>query len=134
MDKKNLILKIVLSVIGIFILVVCGIILSKSFISSSDGVIIVELIDLEGEIIKEEEIEFNIGDSLVTLIENNFDNVKFDNGMLMEIENYVTPSDWSTFISVFVDGKTSMVGISDIEFKNNTKISLVITEFIYDYN
>lgn len=134
MDKKNLILKIVLSVIGIFILVVCGIILSKSFISSSDGVIIVELIDLEGEIIKEEEIEFNIGDSLVTLIENNFDNVKFDNGMLMEIENYVTPSDWSTFISVFVDGETSMVGISDIEFKNNTKISLVVTEFIYDYN
>lgn len=134
MDKKNLILKIVLSVIGICVLVVCGIILSKSFISSSDGVIIVELIDLEGEIIKEEEIEFNIGDSLVTLIENNFDNVKFDNGMLMEIENYVTPSDWSTFISVFVDGETSMVGISDIEFKNNTKISLVITEFIYDYN
>lgn len=134
MDKKNLILKIVLSVIGICVLVVCGIILSKSFISSSDGVIIVELIDLEGEIIKEEEIEFNIGDSLVTLIENNFDNVKFDNGMLMEIENYVTPSDWSTFISVFVNGETSMVGISDIEFKNNTKISLVITEFIYDYN
>lgn len=134
MDKKNLILKIVLSVIGICVLVVCGIILSKSFISSSDGVIIVELIDLEGEIIKEEKIEFNIGDSLVTLIDNNFDNVKFDNGMLMEIENYVTPSDWSTFISVFVDGETSMVGISDIEFKNNTKISLVITEFIYDYN
>lgn len=134
MNKKKLILTIVLSVIGVCLLVACGIILSKSFVSKTDGKVYVELVNLDGAIIKEEEIEFKKGDLLIDLIDSNFKNVKMENGMLMCIEDYITPSDWSTFISIYVDGEASMVGLADIEFENGTKISLIITEFIYDYN
>ena len=47
----------------------------------------------------------------------------------MSIENYTTPADWSTFISIYVDDEMSMVGLADIKFENETKISLIITEF-----
>ena len=134
MNKKKLILTIVLSVIGVCLLVACGIILSKSFVSKTDGKVYVELVNLDGAIIKEEEIEFKKGDLLIDLIDSNFENVKMETGMLMCIEDYITPSDWSTFISIYVDGEASMVGLADIEFENGTKISLIITEFIYDYN
>ena len=51
----------------------------------------------------------------------------------MSIEDYNTPADWSTFIRIYVDNKMSEVGLSDIEFKDGTKISLIITEFIFDW-
>ena len=50
--------------------------------------------------------------------------------MLMEIENYKTPADWSTFISVYINGEMSMVGISDIVIADGMKISLIIIEYI----
>ena len=64
-------------------------------------------------------------------MEANFDNVVFENGMLMSIDTFTTPSDWSTFISVYVDDEMSMVGLLDIQFTDGTKISLVMTEFTY---
>ena len=69
---------------------------------------------------------------LVDLVSNNFSNVTFDNGMIMSIEDYVTPADWSTFLSIYVDGEMSMVGLNDIVFKDGTKISFIITEYNYE--
>ena len=48
----------------------------------------------------------------------------------MEIEDYITPSNWATFLSVYVDDKMSMVGISDIKLEDGIVVSLRITEFI----
>ena len=50
--------------------------------------------------------------------------------MLMTFEDYVTPADWSSYICIYVNDEMSMVGILEIEFENNTKISLVITEYV----
>ena len=105
--------------------------MNDKYTSKSDGEIQVELVALDGSIIKEKTIEFNEGDTLEQLLKDNFCNVVFDNGMLMAIEDYTTPSDWSTFISVYVDDEMSMVGLLEVHFTNGTKISLVITEFSY---
>ena len=53
--------------------------------------------------------------------------------MLMSIETLETPEDFSKFICIYVDDKMSEVGIEDIEYTDGTKISLIFTEFNYDY-
>ena len=102
--------------------------------ASGDGVVTVNYVGLDGNTIKSCNITFNEGDQIVTLIEENFKNVRFEDGMIMAIEDYVTPSDWSTFISVYVDGKVSNYGLAAPEFTytDGTIISLVITEFSYE--
>ena len=131
MQKKNL-LTLILSIVGVVVLCLAVYFISSSFKSNSDGEITVIVEMLDGTVEKEKTIEFNEGDELVTLISENFDNVVFDNGMIMSIESYTTPSDWSTFLCVYVDGNMSMVGLSEIEFTDGTEIKLVVTEFIYE--
>lgn len=132
MFKKKLILNIALSVVAIAVVILCVFLLKDSFKPSYDGVITVEYVDVEGNVKKQKEITFVEGDSLTTLIEENFENVTFDNGMLMTIEDYVTPSTWETFIYVLVDDVASEVGLKDIEFKDGTKITLQITQLSFD--
>ena len=131
--KKNLIIKIILSVIAVGIIALSVYFLKDSFKPDYDGVITVEVINLDNEVVKTKEITFKENDELSVLIENNFNNVTYQNGMIMSIEDYNTPADWSTFISIYVDNKMSEIGLSDIEFKDGTKISLIITEFISDW-
>lgn len=134
MFKKNLILKITLSVVALGVLVLGIILLHSSFKPDYDGIITVEVVGLDGSTIKEKEIEFNEGDLLIDLIEHNFNNVTYQNGMIMSIEDYNTPIDWSTFLSIYVNDEMSEVGLSDIKFIDGTKISLIITEYISDWN
>ena len=133
MKKLNLILTITISVvaaIGLFFVVYF---ITSGTKADSEGKVVIELIDIDESIIKTKEIEFYVEDTLSKVISDNFENVVFDKGMLMSIENYVTPTDWSTFISVYVNGEMSMVGINDIKLEDGLKVSLIITEFIYDY-
>lgn len=134
MFKKNLIIKIILSVIALGVIILSVYLLKDSFKPSYDGAITVEVIALDSSIIKTKEIAFNEGDSLIDLISNNFDNVTYDNGMIMSIEDFNTPSDWSKFLSIYVNDEMSNVGLADIVFTDGTKISLKITEFISDWS
>lgn len=134
MFKKNLIIKIILSVIALGVIILSVYLLKDSFKPTYDGTIIVEVVDLDGSIIKTKEIAFNKGDVLTNLISNNFDNVTYDNGMIMSIEDFNTPSDWSKFLSIYVNDEMSNVGLADIVFEDGTKISLKITEFISDWS
>lgn len=134
MFKKNLIIKIILSVIALGVIILSVYLLKDSFKPSYDGAITVEVIALDSSIIKTKEIAFNEGDSLIDLISNNFDNVTYDNGMIMSIEDFNTPNDWSKFLSIYVNDEMSNVGLADIVFTDGTKISLKITEFISDWS
>ena len=129
MFKKNLIIKVVLSIITVGIFVLCVYTLKDNFKPTYDGSITVEIVAVDGTIIKEKEIPFNEGDLLVDLISNNFENVTYESGMIMSILDYTTPSDWSTFISIYVNDEASLVGLKDIAFENGTKISFIITEY-----
>lgn len=129
-DKKATILKACLTVVGIIVLAVVLVFITSKFVSKDDGKITVEFIN--GDVKVEEVIGFEKGESIEDLLKEKFDNVVFEDGMLMSIEDYVTPSDWSTFISVYVDDVMSEVGLLQVEFKDGTKISLIVTEFIYE--
>ena len=130
MKKNNIILTSVISFLCLVALVVVVIIKNTEEKAKGDGTIIVELLDVDNSMIKSKDIIYFENDTLTQLITENFDNVVFDKGMLMEIENYKTPADWSTFISVYVNGELSMIGISDIVIADGMKISLIITEYI----
>lgn len=121
--------KIVISIIAIILLVVCGYLTTKKAFMKGEGHIIVEVIDLNGSKIKEKELNYNTGDDILTLIQNSFDNVRFDGNMIMDIESITTPDDWSTFISVYVNDEMSMVGLQEIKFNDGDKLSLVETKF-----
>lgn len=129
---KNNILKIILTAVALVVLSTVVILLGREFQSKADGTVTVELVALDGSVIKSKDIDFIEGDTLVQLVQDNFNNVVIDGTMIMAIEDYVTPSDWSTFLSIKVDGVESMVGITEIPFTDGTKISLIITEFIYE--
>lgn len=120
--------KIVITLIAIIVLIAGSIAIRSSFSSKSDGHIQVEVLALDGSTIAEKDIEFSEGDQLTDLIQNNFDGVVFDGTMLMNIEGYETPPDWSTFLCVYVDGEMSQVGIPEIEYQDGTKITLRVTE------
>lgn len=131
-DKKKLILTVVLSFVAVVVFVVASIMINDHFASQSDGQIQVQLVNLEGNTTIEKEIDFKEGDTLQYLLENNFDNVVIENGMLMSIEDFTTASDWSTFISIYVNNEMSQVGLLEIQFTDGTLISFVLTEFIYN--
>ena len=124
--------KIVLTIAALVVLVLGGMIFSKTFSSTSDGSITVELVELDGSLKSSKEIEFETGDKLLTLIEKNYENVVIENGMIMSIDTFTTASDWSTFISIDVNGEASMVGLNEIEYEDGMIISFKMTEFIYE--
>ena len=129
-DKKNLILTIILSVVAVIILVGAVIILNSSYAPKENGEIKIQLVDVENEVLTEKTIEFYEGESLQYLIEKNFENVVFENGMIMSFESFTTPSDWSMFLMIYVNGAESYVGLADIKFTDGTIITFKITEYI----
>lgn len=132
-DKKKLILTIILSLVAVVIFMGAYLMLNSNYTPESEGSIEVLLIDLDGTTVKEKTIEFYEGDSLLELLKANFDNVVVENGMLMTIDTFTTASDWSTFISIYVNDEMSMVGLLDIPFENGMKISFVMTEYVANY-
>ena len=136
MKKNNIIIiSIILSIITIAIISFSLYKIYNGGKAKGDGVVTVELIDLDSTVIKKVDIPFTNGDSIVTLIEANFANVRFNNGMLLDIEDYKTPSDFSTFLYIYINSEASNYGLTDgnFTFNDGDKISLVITEFVYDY-
>ena len=49
--------------------------------------------------------------------------------MLISIDKFTTPTDWSRYISIYVDDEISNYGVLDIKFIDGTKISFVMVEY-----
>lgn len=130
MNKKKLILSIGLSIIALALFVVCYILIAKPFSPKADGEIQIVLVDLDGSTVLEKNVEFFVGDTLDKLLQENFENVVIDKGMLMSIESFTTPADWSTYICLYVNDEMSMVGLLDIKFEDGTKIAFVNTAYV----
>ena len=123
--------KIIASVVAV-IIILCGIfVIYNPFASKYDGTIDVKIVNLKRKTVNEKEIQFNEGDKLETLLEDNFDNVEVSDGFLNSIDELSTPEDYSTFICIYVDGKSSDVGLTQIEYKDGTEIEFKDTENTY---
>ncbi|MBQ1827068.1 MAG: hypothetical protein II126_03760 [Erysipelotrichaceae bacterium] len=131
MKENKTAVKIIVTLLAVAAIVFAGIKIRDNYLVKYDGSIRIEVLDIDRKEVKTKTIKFKEGDTLVKLIEDNFDNVLFKDGMLMNIETLETPADWSTFICVYVDDVMSEVGIEQIQFKDGTKISLIDTELVY---
>lgn len=131
-NKKKLILTTILSVVCVVVLILGFILVNNHFKSVSDGEIRITLVDLEKNTISDKKIEFKEGDTIDMILKENYDNVVFENGMIMSIESMTTAPDWSYFISIYVNGEMSQVGLFDIPFTDGMWLSFEMTEFVYE--
>lgn len=96
--------------------------------ADSDGSFKVELVDLEG--VKEEKtIAFKTGDSLVVLLDENFDNFVVEGTALMSIGNLYTAKDWNPYIAIYVDGQYGSVGIKEQSIYDGMILTLKMETF-----
>lgn len=121
MVRSKKISYIILSVLFLGLLVFSLLKVSDSFKSNSDGTITIRVIE-RGNVVAERNVEFNVGDNLEDLIINNFNDVVFVDGMLMNIEGITTPNDWSYFFWGTINGVDFPTGAKDIEFEDKDVI------------
>ena len=127
---NNKTLKIVLAAVAVLALAAVLFFVLGGGGAKDDGHITVTVQDKEGKVITEKKIGYKEGDKLADLVQKNFANVTYDNGMLMTIESLTTPADWSSYISILQNGEYSMVGIMEMQFKDGDKIDFVDTVYI----
>lgn len=127
MKKKKVLWSILVVAILAIVLIVPNM-LSKS---KKAGTIDVIVEDVNEEVIKQKSIDFQKDEKCSEVIQNNFDNVLIENGMILNIESLETPEDWSEFICIYVNDEMSQVGIEDIVLEDGMKISFVMTDYEY---
>lgn len=132
MQKRKLISSIILSIVAILILVIAFSLLGKEKRAKEQGEIKIEVIALDYSLIKAKTISFDKDDTLRSLIQDNFMRVVFEETefgpFLKSIEGYRTPSDFSTYIAIYINGEYSTVGIGSVELKDGMQILLIIEE------
>ena len=133
MDKKNLFVKIGISVVCVLVLVVCAILIGRQFVPSYDGEITIKLVNVSGEVVNEKTIGFNAGDKLEDLLKENYDHVVLgtDNmaGMLLEIDELKTVMEENTWIVYELNGVDPMVGMFTVEFKDGDVFTIKEVNF-----
>lgn len=133
MDKKNLFVKIGISVVCVLVLVVCAILIGRQFVPSYDGEITIKLVNVSGEVVDEKTIGFNAGDKLEDLLKENYDHVVLgtDNmaGMLLEIDELKTVMEENTWIVYELNGVDPMVGMFTVEFKDGDVFTIKEVNF-----
>lgn len=124
---------LIYAVIALLIIVIAITFISKEKKADTIGEITIEVYNLDQSLIKSKEISFEIDDTLIKLIEENFDSVVFEESsfgpFLLGIEGYMTPDDFSLYISLYVNGEYSMVGIGQIELIDDLVVSLKIESY-----
>ena len=132
-DKKNLFVKIGISVVCVLVLVVCAILIGRQFVPSYDGEITIKLVNVSGEVVDEKTIGFNAGDKLEDLLKENYDHVVLgtDNmaGMLLEIGELKTVMEENTWILYELNGVDPMVGMFTVEFKDGDVFTIKEVNF-----
>lgn len=102
--------------------------LRKNTLPNEVGVVTIEYVDITETISKSKDIKFNKESKLVDLLKDNFNNVSFEyyetGPFLIGFEDYITPSNFETYLAIYVNNEYSMVGISSIELLDGMIISI----------
>ena len=132
--KKELILKLVVTFIGIVVVALVGIFLLKENTSETKGNITVEVIDLKGEKVIDDKISFKEGDTLLGLLKENYElrsDDSYGSTFIYDIDDVKTGND--TFLCIYVNNEMSMVGVDLIELQDGLIVSFRVTIIDYDY-
>ena len=132
--KKELILKLVVTFIGIVVVALVGIFLLRENISETKGNITIEVIDLNGEKVIDDKIPFKEGDTLLCLLKENYElrsDDSYGSTFIYDIDDVKTGND--TFLGIYVNNEMSMVGVDLIELQDGLIVSFRVTIIDYDY-
>lgn len=132
--KKELILKLVVTFIGIVVVALVGIFLLRENISETKGNITIEVIDLNGEKVIDDKIPFKEGDTLLGLLRENYElrsDDSYGSTFIYDIDDVKTGND--TFLGIYVNNEMSMVGVDLIELQDGLIVSFRVTIIDYDY-
>jgi hypothetical protein len=132
--KKELILKLVVTFIGILVVALVGVFLLKENTSETKGNIIVEVIDLKGEKVIDDKISFKEGDTLLGLLKEHYElrsDDSYGSTFIYDIDDVKTGND--TFLGIYVNNEMSMVGVDLIELQDGLIVSFRVTIIDYDY-
>lgn len=134
MNKKGFSSKVIVTIIALIVIVAGVFFLKKpkeAVTVQNDETVEVEVVDIDGKQIADQLIIIEDGDTLASIVEASFDNVKIEDGFLYSIDALTTPEDWSTFIAIYVNDEMAEVGINDIPLKDGDKYSFVDTKMEY---
>jgi hypothetical protein len=132
--KKELMLKLVVTFIGIVVVALVGIFLLRENISETKGNITIEVIDLNGEKVIDDKIPFKEGDTLLGLLKENYElrsDDSYGSTFIYDIDDVKTGND--TFLGIYVNNEMSMVGVDLIELQDGLIVSFRVTIIDYDY-
>lgn len=132
--KKELILKLVVTFIGIVVVALVGIFLLRENASETKGNITIEVIDLNGEKVIDDKIPFKEGDTLLGLLKENYElrsDDSYGSTFIYDIDDVKTGND--TFLGIYVNNEMSMVGVDLIELQDGLIVSFRVTIIDYDY-
>jgi len=122
--------KILYFIIALIIMIGSILVINNQDSATSNGQLTIEILAIDDTVISSKSVNFFKGDTLKQIIEDNFDDVLFESSSfgpyLTGIEGYVTPSDFSTYISIYIDGVYSTVGIGQIDIRDNITITLKV--------
>lgn len=132
--KKELITKIILTIIVLIIVSLVSIFLLKTKESTTKGIVIIEVIELNNEKVIYDEIPFKEGDTLLGLLKANYtlrSDDSYGSTFLYDINDVKTGND--TFLGIYVNGEMSMVGVDLIELSDGLVVSFRVTLIDYNY-
>lgn len=132
--KKELIIKIILTIIVLIIVSLVSIFLLKTKESTTKGIVIIEVIELNNEKVIYDEIPFKEGDTLLGLLKANYtlrSDDSYGSTFLYDINDVKTGND--TFLGIYVNGEMSMVGVDLIELSDGLVVSFRVTLIDYNY-
>ncbi len=133
--KKELIIKIFVTILMLITLIIGTKYLFREYISSSRGKVNIQVIDINGNLVINDFLEFKKGDTLLNILEEHYE-IRSDDSwgstFIYDINN-VTTDGYNFFFTIYVNEKTSLVGIEQIELVDGVIIKFEVTRFDSNY-
>lgn len=132
--KKELIIKIIITIVSLIIVLFVGIFILRESVSTTNGECIIEVIDINNQKVINDRISFKEGDSLLQLLNNNYElriDDSYGSTFIYDIDEVKTGGD--TFLAIYVNNEMSMFGVDQIELTDGLIISFRVTMIDYSY-
>ena len=92
-----------------------------------DGSVTIEVVDLDGNIVKSKIIDFHEGDILRDLVEANFDNFIMEESQygayVLEIESIKQDDIAHVYVALYINGEYATSGLDTLKYNNGDIIS-----------
>ncbi|MBQ8293092.1 MAG: DUF4430 domain-containing protein [Bacilli bacterium] len=129
--KKELLIKIVVSIVLIVGLTIGVGFLLKEYVSFSDGTMYVQVVDKDGKMVIDDKWGFNEGDTALGILQEHYEIRSDDSwGMtfIYDIDDVKTDG-YEYFFTLYVNDEMSMVGIDQVELVDGVIIKFEVTKY-----